>query len=132
MMHSKVYPRCSFYFPFADLFLGHKQAFEVCGVLHRDVSGGNILILPKGGGLLNDWDMAVKIEEAKLGPRAHERTVSLVSPPIKHHSYLHIGYLGFYVHRSIERQEMSPQSQRRHGIILLGSTILQPSLPRPQ
>ncbi|KAJ8701062.1 hypothetical protein PTI98_004026 [Pleurotus ostreatus] len=28
----------------------------------------------KGGGLLNDWDMAVKIEEAKLGPRAHERT----------------------------------------------------------
>ncbi|KAF9494291.1 hypothetical protein BDN71DRAFT_1496586 [Pleurotus eryngii] len=57
-----------------DAFQGHKQAFEVCKILHRDVSGGNILILPEGGGLLNDWDMAVKVEEAKLGPRAHERT----------------------------------------------------------
>ncbi|KAF4579726.1 hypothetical protein EYR36_001545 [Pleurotus pulmonarius] len=27
----------------------------------------------QGGGLLNDWDMAVKVEEAKSGPRAHER-----------------------------------------------------------
>ncbi|KAF4579735.1 hypothetical protein EYR36_001554 [Pleurotus pulmonarius] len=57
-----------------DAFQGHKQAFEKCEILHRDISGGNILILPKGGGLLNDWDMAVKVEEAKLGPRAHERT----------------------------------------------------------
>ncbi|KAF7439772.1 hypothetical protein PC9H_000108 [Pleurotus ostreatus] len=57
-----------------DAFQGHKQAFEVCGILHRDVSGGNILILPKGGGLLNDWDMAVKVEEVERGPRAYERT----------------------------------------------------------
>ncbi|KDQ32595.1 hypothetical protein PLEOSDRAFT_1009415, partial [Pleurotus ostreatus PC15] len=57
-----------------DAFQGHKQAFDVCGILHRDVSGGNILILPKGGGLLNDWDMAVKVEEVERGPRAHERT----------------------------------------------------------
>ncbi|KAF9494292.1 hypothetical protein BDN71DRAFT_1496587 [Pleurotus eryngii] len=57
-----------------DALQGHKQAFDVCGILHRDVSGGNILILPEGGGLLNDWDMAVKVEEVDRGPRAHERT----------------------------------------------------------
>lgn len=66
--------------PLANLFLGHKQAFDVCGILHRDVSGGNILILPKGGGLLNDWDMAVKVEEVERDPRAHERTVGLAVP----------------------------------------------------
>ncbi|KDQ32559.1 hypothetical protein PLEOSDRAFT_1032193, partial [Pleurotus ostreatus PC15] len=56
-----------------DAFQGHKQAYEKCKLLHRDVSGGNILLVTNGG-LLNDWDMAVKVNEDKLGPRAHERT----------------------------------------------------------
>ncbi|KAF4579736.1 hypothetical protein EYR36_001555 [Pleurotus pulmonarius] len=56
-----------------DAFQGHKQAYEECKLLHRDVSGGNILLV-KDGGILNDWDMAVNVEEVERGPRAHERT----------------------------------------------------------
>ncbi|KAG9226998.1 hypothetical protein CCMSSC00406_0008970 [Pleurotus cornucopiae] len=54
-------------------FQGHKQAYDKCKLLHRDVSGGNILLVTNGG-LLNDWDMAVKDDEVVRGPRAHERT----------------------------------------------------------
>ncbi|KDQ32581.1 hypothetical protein PLEOSDRAFT_1032153, partial [Pleurotus ostreatus PC15] len=56
-----------------DAFQGHKQAYDKCKLLHRDVSGGNILLV-KDGGILNDWDMAVNVEEVERGPRAHERT----------------------------------------------------------
>ncbi|KAG9227001.1 hypothetical protein CCMSSC00406_0008973 [Pleurotus cornucopiae] len=58
---------------YANAFQGHKQAYEKCKLLHRDVSGGNILLVTNGG-LLNDWDMAVKVNEDERGPRAHERT----------------------------------------------------------
>ncbi|KAL4257725.1 hypothetical protein AB1N83_010936 [Pleurotus pulmonarius] len=56
-----------------DAFQGHKQAYEECKLLHRDVSGGNILLV-KDGGILNDWDMAVRVDEVERDPRAHERT----------------------------------------------------------
>ncbi|KAK0496213.1 hypothetical protein EDD18DRAFT_1462737 [Armillaria luteobubalina] len=67
-----------------DAFLGHEDAFTICGYLHRDVSGGNILIVydakaPKddgyggGRGLLNDWDMAIKIADLAQARQA-ERT----------------------------------------------------------
>ncbi|KAJ8523315.1 hypothetical protein ONZ45_g145 [Pleurotus djamor] len=56
-----------------DAFKGHKQAYTKCGLLHRDISGGNILILPSGKGLLIDWDFAVLIDEIKL-PKNRERT----------------------------------------------------------
>lgn len=57
--------------------LGHRQAYEKCGILHQDISGGNILILDNDTGLLIDWDLAEK--EAKIKDRSleHERTVSL-------------------------------------------------------
>ncbi|KAJ3485949.1 hypothetical protein NLI96_g4578 [Meripilus lineatus] len=35
----------------------HKAAWEKAGVLHRDISPGNILITENGRGILNDWDM---------------------------------------------------------------------------
>ncbi|KAK0481370.1 hypothetical protein IW261DRAFT_1606689 [Armillaria novae-zelandiae] len=57
-----------------DAFLGHEDAYIKCGYLHRDISGGNILIVydakaPEdkgdggGRGLLNDWDMAIEIAD---------------------------------------------------------------------
>ncbi|KAJ8489035.1 hypothetical protein ONZ45_g13731 [Pleurotus djamor] len=56
-----------------DAFQGHKQAYTKCGLLHRDISGGSILILPSGKGLLIDWDFAVLVDEIKQ-PRNRERT----------------------------------------------------------
>ncbi|KAK0481369.1 hypothetical protein IW261DRAFT_1606688 [Armillaria novae-zelandiae] len=67
-----------------DAFLGHEDAFTKCGYLHRDISGGNILIIydakaPKdkgdggGRGLLNDWDMAIEIANLTQA-RQTERT----------------------------------------------------------
>ncbi|GJE86483.1 hypothetical protein PsYK624_025630 [Phanerochaete sordida] len=39
--------------------LAHQQAWEKAGVLHRDISIGNIMIEPSTGkGFLNDWDLS--------------------------------------------------------------------------
>ncbi|KAJ8508114.1 hypothetical protein ONZ45_g9571 [Pleurotus djamor] len=54
-------------------FEGHMQAYTKCGLLHRDISGGNILILPGEKGLLNDWDLAIMVNELKHA-RTGERT----------------------------------------------------------
>ncbi|KAK0199187.1 hypothetical protein DFS33DRAFT_1388936 [Desarmillaria ectypa] len=60
----------------------HEGAFTICKILHRNVSGGNILIVyddkaPKdnhdggGRGLLNDWDMAIHTDGLdKAAPQA--------------------------------------------------------------
>ncbi|KAL0959985.1 hypothetical protein HGRIS_011643 [Hohenbuehelia grisea] len=48
-----------------DAFIGHQDAYEKCGLLHRDISEGNILILNKDGrryGMLNDWDLAEYVD----------------------------------------------------------------------
>ncbi len=63
------------------------DAFTLCKILHRDVSGGNILIVydekaPNdthdggGRGLLNDWDMAIHMDDLDKPARQAERTVS--------------------------------------------------------
>ncbi|KAK0466222.1 uncharacterized protein EV420DRAFT_1261173, partial [Desarmillaria tabescens] len=57
-----------------EAFLAHEDAFTLCKILHRDVSGGNILIVyddkaPNdnhdggGRGLLNDWDLAIHTDD---------------------------------------------------------------------
>ncbi|KAG6818915.1 hypothetical protein H0H93_000341 [Arthromyces matolae] len=53
-------------------FTAHRQAYELCNIIHRDVSTSNILITDSGG-VLNDWDMAKEREDIQL-PRMHERT----------------------------------------------------------
>ncbi|KAK0447054.1 hypothetical protein EV421DRAFT_1706939, partial [Armillaria borealis] len=51
-------------------------AYEKCRFLHRDVSGGNILILPNGAeGMLNDWDLAIHIDSPEKDLRQVTRTV---------------------------------------------------------
>ncbi|PIL29468.1 hypothetical protein GSI_08410 [Ganoderma sinense ZZ0214-1] len=66
----------------------HGDAFEQCNILHRDVSAGNILILPiidinvskrKGqtisvmwGGLLGDWELAKKCPDGQETSRARQ------------------------------------------------------------
>ncbi|KAG6909469.1 hypothetical protein DXG01_017191 [Tephrocybe rancida] len=59
----------------SNAFTAHRQAYELAGVIHRDVSSNNILITLSGGGILNDWDMAKLAADLEKGPRQHERTV---------------------------------------------------------
>uniref|UniRef100_A0A0W0GB29 Protein kinase domain-containing protein n=1 Tax=Moniliophthora roreri TaxID=221103 RepID=A0A0W0GB29_MONRR len=57
----------------ADAVEAHQDAYELAGILHRDISVGNILITDNGGGLLIDWDLSKEVQ--KMGvPRQVERT----------------------------------------------------------
>lgn len=54
----------------------HAVAYEKAGILHRDVSAGNILISGEGCGILIDWDLSKKvIKDIDEEPRQHSRTV---------------------------------------------------------
>lgn len=57
-----------------SVFVAIKVAYESGGLLHCDVSAGNIMISPTGRGVLNDWDHALDILLRKL--RHPGRTVS--------------------------------------------------------
>ena len=49
----------------SPLLPAHSAAYEDAQVLHRDISGGNILIDKEGRGMLIDWDMCVWLENAE-------------------------------------------------------------------
>ncbi|KAJ8519080.1 hypothetical protein ONZ45_g3906 [Pleurotus djamor] len=55
-------------------FLAHRDVFKTCGLLHRDISSGNILILPNGNGLLIDWDLAKEVAKLAAPGCTPERT----------------------------------------------------------
>jgi len=55
--------------------LAHKYAYEDVGILHRDISVGNILITTAGG-LLIDWDLCKHVRDLTKAARQSERTVS--------------------------------------------------------
>lgn len=61
--------------------VAHKQAWVKAGVLHRDISVGNVLIIDdeeKGyWGILNDWDMCKFEEELDKGPSQQARSVRI-------------------------------------------------------
>ncbi|KAF9552572.1 hypothetical protein CPC08DRAFT_698513 [Agrocybe pediades] len=51
-----------------DAFKAHREAYEKCGILHRDISPGNILISRRDGrGFLIDWDLAKTIAACPSG-----------------------------------------------------------------
>ena len=66
--------------------IAHTDAFLICGILHRDISAGNILLSFEGKGILNDWDMARKVKDICAGPRQPGRTVSAVANDISYHN----------------------------------------------
>jgi len=56
----------------------HKDAFERCRILHRDISVANILInRDKDGGFLNDWDLASNVDDMQKDARQQHRTVCI-------------------------------------------------------
>ena len=57
-------------------FVAHTAAYNKTGILHRDVSAGNILITDEGTGILIDWDLSKKVKEvSESKPRRYSRTV---------------------------------------------------------
>ncbi|KAH9000867.1 hypothetical protein EDB86DRAFT_3101166 [Lactarius hatsudake] len=58
-----------------DAITAHTEAYERVGILHRDVSAGNILITDNGSGILIDWDLSKKVVKGENGTqRQHSRT----------------------------------------------------------
>ncbi|KAH9017122.1 hypothetical protein EDB83DRAFT_192136 [Lactarius deliciosus] len=58
-----------------DAINAHTGAYERVGILHRDVSAGNILITDNGSGILIDWDLSKKVVKGGSGTqRQHSRT----------------------------------------------------------
>jgi serine/threonine protein kinase len=57
----------------------HKHAYEDAGILHCDISAGNIIITDKGS-LLIDWDLCNQVENLENGARQSQYTVSQLLP----------------------------------------------------
>ncbi|PIL30405.1 hypothetical protein GSI_07591 [Ganoderma sinense ZZ0214-1] len=53
---------------FAQAITAHGHAVKYAGILHGDISVGNILIKPAGRALLIDWDHARLVSELETGP----------------------------------------------------------------
>jgi Fungal protein kinase len=69
-----------------NIRLAHKDAYEKCNILHRDVSAKNVMMTDDGCGILNDWDLAKRCsKDSTQGVREHERTVSPSSLPSYNH-----------------------------------------------
>ncbi|KAF8798322.1 hypothetical protein BYT27DRAFT_7177818, partial [Phlegmacium glaucopus] len=60
-------------YPRQPFVLAHTEAFEKAGILHRDVSVGNIIINDRGG-LLIDWDLSRDIDDLDKISRQPFRT----------------------------------------------------------
>ncbi|KII87745.1 hypothetical protein PLICRDRAFT_79276, partial [Plicaturopsis crispa FD-325 SS-3] len=73
----------------------HREAYEKCRYIHRDVSGNNILISWRDGkpvGTLIDWEFARKAEDLEANGRQYSRSgtwqfmsCGLLQDPTKQH-----------------------------------------------
>ncbi|THU80557.1 hypothetical protein K435DRAFT_809789 [Dendrothele bispora CBS 962.96] len=52
-----------------DTLIAHTNAHEKAGLLHGDVSAGNILVTEDGRGLLNDWELSRQVSKPKQRSR---------------------------------------------------------------
>ena len=61
------------------LMTAHQKAYEA-GIIHRDISAGNILLVKDEDGdwvgMLNDWELSKKVETEVTEARQPDRTVS--------------------------------------------------------
>lgn len=58
------------------LNIGHEQAWLDAGVLHQDISPGNIIIGQNGHAMLVDWDLCKYKEELGQPANRHGRAAS--------------------------------------------------------
>ncbi|KAJ3992304.1 hypothetical protein F5050DRAFT_1579789 [Lentinula boryana] len=62
---------------FYDVVQCHHWAWNYPQILHRDISPGNIMVRKKNGekvGVLNDWDLAIWVNDLRDGPTSKFRT----------------------------------------------------------
>ncbi|KAJ3999717.1 hypothetical protein F5050DRAFT_852221 [Lentinula boryana] len=62
---------------FYDVFQCHHRVWKYPEILHRDISQGNIMVHEKNGkiyGVLNDWDLAIWLNNERDGPTSLFRT----------------------------------------------------------
>ncbi|KAJ7510464.1 hypothetical protein B0H11DRAFT_2269829 [Mycena galericulata] len=83
-----------------DIIAGHFESAVDRGILHRDISFGNLLLSPyKSCGVVIDWDLAKKMElliaghatehDSRTGTRAYQSVKVLkASPKLGHHDHL--------------------------------------------
>ncbi|KAJ3897795.1 protein kinase [Lentinula edodes] len=75
---------------FYDILQIHQWLYECAGILHRDLSSGNIMFRRIDGkiyGVLNDFDLSSRVRDMDKGPTSNQRTgtrpfmsVDLLSP----------------------------------------------------
>ncbi|KAH7905017.1 hypothetical protein BJ138DRAFT_1106337 [Hygrophoropsis aurantiaca] len=61
-----------------DAFQAHRRIAEECGLLHGDISAGNILITQDGRGVLTDWDISGSVNDKDIARRVWQN-IELVS-----------------------------------------------------
>jgi hypothetical protein len=85
--------------PHVKYYLAHKDAYEKCNILHRDISAKNVMMTDAGRGILNDWDLAKRCSD-DVGIRQHERTVSSTLPCYKFTTDIvpYVGYLAIHLY----------------------------------
>ncbi|KAH7880931.1 protein kinase [Lentinula edodes] len=62
---------------FYDVLQIHQWLYERVGILHRDLSSGNIMYRRKNGkvyGVLNDFDLSSRVQDMNKGPTSKQRT----------------------------------------------------------
>ncbi|KAJ8453756.1 hypothetical protein ONZ51_g13419 [Trametes cubensis] len=59
---------------FAHVIGAHNHAVKYAGILHHDISVGNIMINSRSRGLLIDWDLSQLVSELGTGPVEPRRT----------------------------------------------------------
>ncbi|VDC04369.1 unnamed protein product, partial [Peniophora sp. CBMAI 1063] len=104
----------------------HGAAYEIARILHRDISGGNILIDKNGDGMLIDWDMCVWLEnkeevekvDQKIGTWAFISAALLTSHETRPHllrddleSFVHILFYHVFRYRPTAPAGSSKQKQ---------------------
>ena len=59
---------------------GHTDAYTKAGIMHRDISAGNILIDECGAGMLIDWDLCMDINCSSVRRREWRIVCFILSP----------------------------------------------------
>ncbi|KAJ4472347.1 protein kinase [Lentinula aciculospora] len=62
---------------FYDIVQIHQWLYECAGILHRDLSSGNIMVRREEGkiyGVLNDFDLSSRVQDMGKGPTSNQRT----------------------------------------------------------